>query len=420
MQEDRAEYRRKMREKREREAKRQRRNVLLGLIAAVVVLVLCAGVIFGQDKLPDLNTQTPTAAASNAATQPTKKDVPEKTVIHIAAAGDLNITDRVVEAGGPSLDFTNLFLDVASVFSSADYALVNFEGNVYGEPYGSENASAPASILTALRRAGVDMVQLANSCSIKNGLLGLSSTLDAVEAAGLEGVGTFRSTKEFKKSGGYTLVDIEGVKVAFVAFTKGMDGMGLPAGSEDCVNLLYTDYATTYRSVNTAGIEEVMGNVRSQSPDMTIALVHWGSEYNDQISSSQKRIESLLKENGADVIIGTHSHYVQQMKKNEDDGTLTVFSLGDFAGDGTRAGTNYSIILDLEITKDNRTGKVELSNYSFTPVCMFQGDAETRILRLSNALRAFDSQYIDCGTPEQYEDLKYASERVIERINGIE
>lgn len=421
MQDERAEHRRIMREKRQQQVRRQKRNLAIGLSVAVVILVLCAGVIFGQDQTPTVRTQTttPTDSAAAGTTAPAEtQPKPEKTVINIAAAGDLNITDRVIAAGGSAMDFTNLFLDISPIFSDADYALVNFEGNIYGEPYGSRNGSAPQSMFTALRRAGVDMVQLANSYSIKNGLLGLSSTLEAAQNAGLTPVGTFTGTKDFRKSGGFTLVDIQGVKVAFVAFTKGMDGMGLPSGSEDCVNLLYTDYATTYRDIDYEGIRQILGNVKDESPDMTIALVHWGSEYNDQISSSQESVESLLRENGVNVIIGTHSHYVQKLTQDPESQALTAFSLGDLVGDGSRTGTDYSVILNLEITKNNRTGKVELTNYSYTPVVMFEGSTGLRLLRMESALRAWEYQYIDRGTPEDHAELVYNAQRVQERIAG--
>lgn len=418
MQDNRAEHRRIMKQKREQQVRRQKRNLAIGLAASVVILVLCAAVIFGQEQTTTV--QPLPTAATGAAAVPETQPKPEKTVINIAAAGDLNITDRVIAAGGVNMDFTNLFLDVSPIFSNADYALVNFEGNIYGEPYGTQNGSAPQSMFTALRRAGIDMVQLANSYSIKNGLLGLSSTLQAAKDAGLTPVGTFTSTKEFNKSGGFTLVDIQGVKVAFVAFTKGMDGMALPSGSDDCVNLLYTDYATTYRDIDYDGIRDVLSNVRRESPDMTIALVHWGSEYNDQISGSQRSVESLLKDGGVDVIIGTHSHYVQKLTQDPEDQTLTAFCLGDFCGDGSRTGTDYSVILNLEITKNNRSGKVELTNYSYTPIIMFEGSTGLRLLRMDSALQAWEYQYIDRGTPEDHAELVYNAQRVQERIAGVD
>ena len=99
----------------------------------------------------------------------------ENTIIHLAAAGDVNVTDNTVAAGqnGGSYDFTDVFLDAVPLLADADLTVVNFEGTLCGAPYGTETASAPAEMMTALRNAGVDLVQTANSCSIAGGLVGL-------------------------------------------------------------------------------------------------------------------------------------------------------------------------------------------------------------------------------------------------------
>ena len=65
--------------------------------------------------------------------------------------------------------------------SQSDLTAVNFEGTLVGAPYGSENASAPQTLMDALRNAGVDLIQMANSCAINNGLNGLTATLNAVQ-----------------------------------------------------------------------------------------------------------------------------------------------------------------------------------------------------------------------------------------------
>ena len=277
-----------------------------------------------------------------------------KTVIHLRAAGDLNITNSVVEAGlaATGYDFTRAFMDVAPVLAGADLTVMNLEGGICGDPYGSARASAPREILQGLRSAGVDLVQTANSYSIFNGLIGMSSTLRALEEAGLQGVGAFATDSDYRKSGGYTIVETQGVKVAFVAFTKGLGGMGMPAGSENLVNLLYEDYDSTYRTIAKDSINKTLDRVNAQKPDIVVALLHWGSEYNNVISDSQKNIVSLLQKKGVDVILGTHSHLVQQVEYDPLTGNFVAYSLGDFFGDGVRGGSNYSIILDLEITKD--------------------------------------------------------------------
>ena len=191
-------------------------------------------------------------------------------MVHIAAAGDLNITSAVVQAGGDAHDYTKTFQDVACLLADADLAVLNFEGLLVGEPYGS-TGSAPQALAEALHSAGVDLVQMANSYSISQGTLGLGTTLQNIRAAGMEPLGAYASNEEYQQAKGYTICEVEGVRIAFVAFTKGMNSMTLPAGSENCVNVLYEDYDSTYQDIDREKIAAVMTAVQQEEPDITIA-----------------------------------------------------------------------------------------------------------------------------------------------------
>ena len=420
------------REKREAQRRKQQaeaKRLRITLILASVVLVLCtAGIVFltGRSDSPE----TPVAAQTRPTQKPTQATEPAtraqkstKTTIHIKAAGDLNVTNTVINAGVAvgGYNYTRAFMDVASTLSDADLTVLNLEGNICGEPYGSDTTSAPRELLEGLRNAGVDLIQMANSCTINNGLIGLTSTLQTIRAAGLEPVGAFASESEFQQSKGYTITEAQGVKVAFVAFTKGLGGRGLPAGNDNLVNILYEDYASTYDKIDRTRITSVLKAVEAEKPDITIALLHWGSEYNDDISDTQKSIVNLMKKQGVDVIIGTHPHTVQAIEYDELAGTLVAYSLGDFFGDASRGGTNYSIILDLEITKDSSTGTTKVTNYSYTPIYTVSevetADGYRRVVRIDKTVEAWEENYLDKVSQSAKESMVYALERIEARIN---
>ena len=427
------EKRRQRRQAQLKKQRKQRRRLRLGLAAAVVVLALCTGAIYyfvqnaPQSETAELSASLPTEETTEATTAPTEETRPARapsTTIHIRAAGDLNVTDSVVNAGlaANGFDFTRAFQDVASTLSDADLTLLNLEGNICGETYGSATTAAPYKLLTALRAAGVDIIQMANSCAINNGLIGLNSTLQAIRTAGMEPVGAYSSPTEFKRSKGYTICDIQGLRVAVVAFTKGVGGMGMPAGNEDCVNLLYTDYDSTYKKVDTEGITGILNAVKAEKPDFTIALLHWGSENNDTISTTQENIVKLLQKNGVGLILGTHPHLVQKIDYNEVNGTLVAYSLGDFFGDAARSGTNYSIILDVEITRDNEKGTTRVTGYSYTPIYTVTPSQTTdgfqRVVRIEQAMQAYDGNYVDRITRACYDDMAYSLTRIASRTSG--
>lgn len=412
--------RRHAREEQRRKKQAQDRKTLIKLSVAAAVLILCAVLILiftrpGSD--PDPSETTVQTEISGTATESVPAGTEPTTVIHYAALGDLNINDPVVASGGSQYDYTPAFLDVAHLLADADITSVNFEGNLLGSPYG--NVSAPQTMMQALSSAGVDLVQLANSYSIHKGMAGLATTIQNVKAAGMEPLGVYSSQEEYKTGKGYTICTVQGIKIAFVAFTKGMDGLALPAGNEHCVNVLYTDYASTYQTVDTEGITTVLKAAAKEKPDITIALLHWGSEFNDTISRSQKTICDLMLQNGVDAIIGTHPHYVQEMVFDRDAGTFVSYSLGDFFGDAQRAGSEYSVILDLEITKDNQTGKAAITNYSYTPIfTVAEEEKPLRVVRIKEAMAAYEAGYIDRVSQDTYEDMAYALKRIEARISG--
>ena len=426
--------RRRKREELRQKQLRERRRLRIALIAAAVILLACAGgiVYFARSARSGTGSPAPTQAAVRQ-TQPTRAEATQetsasrkqntKTVIHLRAAGDLNITNSVVEAGlaATGYDFTRAFMDVAPVLAGADLTVMNLEGGICGDPYGSARASAPREILQGLRSAGVDLVQTANSYSIFNGLIGMSSTLRALEEAGLQGVGAFATDSDYRKSGGYTIVETQGVKVAFVAFTKGLGGMGMPAGSENLVNLLYEDYDSTYRTIAKDSINKTLDRVNAQKPDIVVALLHWGSEYNNVISDSQKNIVSLLQKKGVDVILGTHSHLVQQVEYDPLTGNFVAYSLGDFFGDGVRGGSNYSIIVDLEITKDTDTGVTRVTDWSYVPIYTLtesECDGFRRVVRIREAMAAYEGNFVDKVTDACYANMQKALERITARVKG--
>lgn len=419
--------RRQKREAQRRKQQAEARRLKITLALAAVVLVLCA---VGLNRLIGDKADTETfAQQTQPTTKPTETTAPKtkatKTTIHIKAAGDLNVTTNVVDSGIAvnGYDYTKAFLDVSAILSDADLTVLNFEGNVCGEPYGSATTSAPKELLEGLRNAGVDLLQMANSCTINNGLIGMTSTLQAIRNAGMEPVGAFASQAERDESKGYTIATVQGVKVAFVAFTKGLGGRGMPAGNESLVNLLYKDYYDTYDELDKENITEILKNVEAEKPDITIALVHWGSEYNEVVSDTQKAIVTLMKKRGVDVIIGTHPHLVQEIAYDETDGTLVAYSLGDFFGDAERGGTNYSIILDVEITKDLETGKTRVTGFDYVPIYTLKGsecDGNTntyRVMRIDTALSSYHGNFLDKITSATQSNMDYALTRILKRTD---
>ena len=403
--------------------KRRRRQSTLLVTAVILAVAAAVGWFFLGGKEPGETRPIETAPPE---TVPAETQAPRPqtgtTVIHIAAAGDLNVTDYVLEnaAHENGYDFSETFLDVAPILSSADLTLLNFEGNLSGERYGYATGAAPLELPKALKAIGVDAVQTANSAAIRQGVSGLVTTLERFEIVGMTTLGTYADTEDFRQRGGYEIVEVEGMRIALIAFTKGMDNLGLPAGSENCVNILYEDYSSNYKKVDTNAIAKVLRNVAEEQPDLTIAMVHWGSEYNEEISNSQEKIRKQLQEGGVDIILGTHPHLLQKVDYDAIGKTLVAWSLGDFFGDAVMAGTGYSVILDLEITRDNATGEVYLSGWDFVPIYTLKPEQSVsgghRVVRIREAMERYEQNFVGRITDDAYKSMEKALSKIEDKL----
>lgn len=418
------ELNRRREERLKERAFRQQQSKLLkiALIATASVLILCAAAVLavlglvhftGQPNQPSQPTDPSAVTTVPTEPQPTEADK----VIHFVAGGDVNVTDKTVTAGVGigGYDFSGVFMDILPLFANADLSGVNLEGNVIGAPYGTATHSAPQQLLTALKNAGVDFIQSANSLTIYNGINGMRTTLQAIRSAGMEPLGAYATPEEQRQSGGFVIREVGGIRVALVALTKGMDGMSLPEGSEGCVNILYKDYNSVYQKVDEAAISALLVNVNAQNPDVTIALLHWGSEYNSKISATQEKIRDLLLLGGVDAIIGTHSHYVQEVSYDAANGTLVAYGLGDLLGDAENPGTDYSVLLDLQITKSGATGKTTITGYDYVPLYL-DTEEGIRIRQIRPALDAYENNALGKVSPEVYAAMKSALSKIEGRM----
>ena len=370
------------------------RKPLLLLLLIFLVAAAAVGIYMLDTKEPAPQTQE-AALPVNTATAT------------IAAVGDLTISDTLaadaLQSDG-SYDFGSCLYNAAPLLS-ADLTIGNLELTFSGEPYGGSTYSAPESLAGTLSTLGFDILQTANSKSLAGGISGLRSTLDILAVNGIDALGTYATQQARDSSGRVLLREVNGIRFAFFAYTKGFDGMSIPTGSEYCANVLYKDYDTAYSEIDKADILSVIQEAKALEPDVIIAMVHWGSEYKMTVSKTQKELADLLFTSGVDVILGTHSHMVGPMETRtvtRDDGTekevFLAYSLGNFLASDTEAYTQDGIVLNLTFTKDLDTGTTSLSATDYTPIYLADyGEGvqnRFRTMGIEQSLQLYDELYI--------------------------
>jgi hypothetical protein len=224
--------------------------------------------------------------------------------VEVLAVGDI-MPGRGL-AGRP-----DLFAGVSDTLQSASLTLGNLEGAVATAPMAGGSAPGPATpgaLLLPLdtpgmlARAGFDLLSLANNHTLDAGPAGLAETRRRLAAAGLGSV----------DDGAVVERRLGGLTFAFI----GWNDLGEP------------DRSPLLAAVRRA---------RSQA-DVVLVTVHWGQEFQRHPVLPQRDLAHQLLEAGADAVLGSHPHVVQDLQVAPQAGAagraqLVAYSLGNFTFD---------------------------------------------------------------------------------------
>lgn len=327
---------------------------------------------------------------SDLTVKTTKK---EDITINMSVIGDIMChNSQYIDAfNGSTYDFSYVFSDIKHYIDNADIAIGNLETTFAGAARGYSNYptfNTPEQLAQNLKDFGIDVVSTANNHCMDTGYKGLVSTLDYLDSAGISHTGTSRTQEEQNT---VLIKDINGIKIAFLSFTYGTNG--IPVSSERAY------------SVNLISDELILNQLqlaKAQNPDLICVSMHWGIEYQNTQNKEQERLADLLFQNGTDIILGSHPHVLQPMEKRtitlEDGSTkdgFVIYSLGNFMSGQTKERTRNSIILNIELTKNGETDKISIGNISYVPIYMYKNTSKTTqkylVLDIENAIKQYDS-----------------------------
>ena len=185
----------------------------------------------------------------------------------------------------------------------------------------------------------VDLLSLANNHIFDRGASGARRTTEVLDSADIAwiglGVGDIPSNDAI-------LLENNGVRVAFINHSYGSNEW--PKPSDVHLNV-----------ISEADIEQSMTRAKSLSPDVIIALFHWGNEYHHNPNVHQKKAADTAFTNGASLIVGTHPHVLQpvEVRIESDEVRAVAWSLGNFVSFQRTLPRERSVILSAEFVKDD-------------------------------------------------------------------
>lgn len=403
-------------------------------VLAIVMILLCAVLValgIHQDRAEgegEPASQTGQEGQQEEASTPT---FPDPITATLAVCGDVMShspqTNDAYDAATDTYSYLNCFQFVKPWIENADYAVANFETTLNGPPYsGYPQFSAPDALAQDMKAIGFDLVSTANNHSMDKGYNGLVRTLDALDTAGLEHVGTYRTQQEFDQNMGVVMVDINGINVAFLSYTYGTNGIPVSEENNYCINRFNTDYMTTCSTLDQAKVSAELAHAKTLGADLIAVMIHWGIEYQTTQNDYQNQVADFLLQNGADLILGSHSHVPQPMMERTvtlADGTqktgFVSYSLGNFVSNQSPATVNVNYtdttaVLNLELTKDYEAGTTTVTDVDYVPLLVLNRGSgvadQYYIMDVHAGMDQYEAGDKSIVTDNVYNKLQYALE----------
>jgi poly-gamma-glutamate synthesis protein (capsule biosynthesis protein) len=289
--------------------------------------------------------------------------------VRVIAAGDARChspqfthAQRTADGG---YDFSGCFQYLTDILSEGDLNVVNLETTL-GVPYsGYPQFAAPDEFAFALQGAGFNFFLLANNHCADKGTKGTVSTLEKLQNRQISTAGTYLNELD-RQARCPAVMEIKGMKIALLNYTYGTNGLSVTKPVH--INNL-NDTLQILKDLETA---------KQQHPDIIIAFLHWGTEYQQTPNNKQKEQAAFFFQNGADIIVGSHPHVVQPVEYfayDQTDSTkkkLVYWSLGNFISNQREVNTDGGILAAFTLTKNKNTNAVYVENYTSIPYWVYK------------------------------------------------
>ncbi len=311
-------------------------------------------------------------------------------------------------------DFSYVFNDISYYTKTGDLCIGNIETTFAGEERGYSNYptfNSPDALAYNLKNIGIDIITTAGNHCLDTGYSGLSRTLDVLDDADIAHLGTYKTQEDQDKV--FTKY-VKGVKIAFIDYTYGTNGIPIPSDKPFCVNLINKDL-----------IKKQIESAKEEGFDVLVACMHWGVEYKTTPTDEQEELADFLFQNGVDIILGNHPHVLEPMEKRTitlEDGTkkdgFVIYAHGNFICDQNLENTRNSIILNLSITK-HTDGKITIDKANYIPIYMYKANTSNlKRMKLIDIRKAI-SEYEDGSDTSIGDNLYNLLKIQLDKITNI-
>ena len=392
--------------------------IIVGIL--VVVIVSCIGVneyrayndrqlLAKQKEEIEKQSQEIFSQITNTI-ETTNQGISESDVlIQMSAVGDILCSQAMLDDAyneeTKAYDFSNMFRRVSGYINNADIIMGTMETGVASGDYNDKNA--PLEFAQAVKDSGVNLVTISHNHSLDNGVAGLSETKENLEKIGYTVVGDKLDT-----SNAVVIRKVKNTKIAFLTYTCFLDNQNnLSDEEKSCINIYSEEQAKS-------DIEYAKEN----DAEYICVLIHWGDAISETVNDEQRKIADFLVENGANLILGAHPSVVQPMevRQNKDgDNVFIAYSIGTYISTLSSEEAKTELVLNIELRKNGKDGKVTLNKVDYTPIYMLDNgvNAQNRfeLIDMKSTATSYAGGNTEIVTRATYDSLV----RALDRLNGI-
>ncbi len=263
--------------------------------------------------------------------------------VQFSFVGDVMLS-RYVTTYGEKESYSSLFRDSQKLWKGSQLVFANLECAVFNEDESNyaadKNIKLPtncAAIQTAVN-SGINVVSLANNHTGDYGRNGVHNMIQMLQEYGAEYAGAGADRDD---AGAYRLIDADGLTVGFIACTEVLPDRF--AATNDDYGVCSVGYSNLYENVLKASLYS----------DFVVVYIHWGNENDLRITASQRGTAQRLIDCGADIVVGSHPHILQEVEQYKNG--IIFYSLGNYIFDqATRQSRNTVMV---QLNADKTTGE---------------------------------------------------------------
>ncbi|MBU1039267.1 CapA family protein [Patescibacteria group bacterium] len=257
---------------------------------------------------------------SDQAVSQLKKDQPKDQYVVFGVVGDImlsrQVADQMKKHNNPLLPF----IGMGEWLKSNDFNFANLEslftGSNFIPPVNSLLFNAWPDSLLGLVENNFKVLSLANNHALDYGLKAIKHSRSLLLNQGLQVTGVGQDSAEAWQP---AILENKGIKIGFLAVSYSSFNDNGVASSPYIAR--WDDWKKLSASID---------NLRQQV-DLIVVSMHGGVEYTDKASLSQIKFAHTAIDQGADLVIGHHPHWVQprEIYKKK----MIYYSLGNFIFD---------------------------------------------------------------------------------------